>query len=297
MHVCEEFVSRNENEVARFGKRTASPLAPRRRTRWISSVRMISIRIRQLTKRFGAVTALRGLDLTIDAGELFFLLGPSGCGKTTLLRMVAGLETPSAGTIEVARTGGNRPVNAMIFQQESLFPWKTVWDNVEFALKMRGIDKAERKARTETWLTKVGLLRFANAYPYQLSGGMKQRVSIARAFALDPEVLLMDEPFAALDQQTKLLLQEELIRLWEETAKTVVFVTHNIDEAVLLGDRVIVMTAHPGHIKDEVYIDLPRPRDPMGVRTDTRYMEFTQEIWHLLRNEVLLARAQEEGQA
>ena len=259
------------------------------------------IELRQIQKQFlvrkQVVEAVQKTNISIPDGQFVCLLGPSGCGKTTLLRMVAGLETPSGGTIHVERTGGNRPVNAMIFQQESLFPWKTVWDNVEFALKMRGIDKAERKTRTEAWLTKVGLLRFARAYPYQLSGGMKQRVSIARAFALDPEILLMDEPFAALDQQTKLILQEELTRLWADTRKTVIFVTHNIDEAVLLGDRVIVMTAHPGHIKDEVYIDLPRPRDPMGIRTDKRYMEFTQEIWHLLRNEVLLARAQEEGQA
>jgi NitT/TauT family transport system ATP-binding protein len=259
------------------------------------------IQLHQIRKQFVVrkqiVEAVQQTNVEIPAGQIVCLAGPSGCGKTTLLRIVAGLESPTSGTIEVARSGGNRPVNAMIFQQESLFPWKTVWDNVEFALKMRGIERAERRDRTQDWLSKVGLLRFAGAYPYQLSGGMKQRVSIARAFALDPEILLMDEPFAALDQQTKLLLQEELIRLWSDTGKTVIFVTHNIDEAVVLGDRVIVMTAHPGHIKDEVSVDLPRPRDPMGIRTDPRYVELTQEIWHLLRNEVLLARAQEEGQA
>ncbi len=259
------------------------------------------IQLHQIRKQFVVrkqiVEAVQQTNIEIPDGQFVCLVGPSGCGKTTLLRIVAGLETPTSGTIEVARSGGNRPVNAMIFQQESLFPWKTVWENVEFALKMRGIDKAERRDRTQDWLSKVGLLRFAGAYPYQLSGGMKQRVSIARAFALDPEILLMDEPFAALDQQTKLLLQEELIRLWSDTGKTVIFVTHNIDEAVVLGDRVIVMTAHPGHVKDEVAVDLSRPRDPMGIRTDPRYVELTQEIWHLLRNEVLLARAQEEGQA
>ena len=259
------------------------------------------IELHQIRKQFivrkQIVEAVQQTNVEIPDGQFACLVGPSGCGKTTLLRIVAGLETPTSGTIEVARSGGNRPVNSMIFQQESLFPWKTVWENVEFALKMRGIDRAERRDRTQDWLSKVGLLRFAAAYPYQLSGGMKQRVSIARAFALDPEILLMDEPFAALDQQTKLLLQEELIRLWSDTGKTVIFVTHNIDEAVVLGDRVIVMTAHPGHIKDEVMVDLPRPRDPMGIRTDPRYVELTQEIWQLLRNEVLLARAQEEAQA
>jgi NitT/TauT family transport system ATP-binding protein len=185
----------------------------------------------------------------------------------------------------------------MIFQQESLLPWKTAWENVEFGLRMRGIDRGERRQRTEDWLSRVGLLRFANAYPYELSGGMKQRVSIARAFALDPEILLMDEPFAAIDQQTKLLLQEELIRIWEDTRKTVIFVTHNIDEAVVLGDRVIVMTAHPGRVKAEIAVDLPRPRDPMGIRTNPRYFELTQDVWHLLRDEVHLAQAQEEGHA
>jgi NitT/TauT family transport system ATP-binding protein len=258
------------------------------------------IELRQIEKRFEVrkqvIEAVQRTSIAIPDGQFACLLGPSGCGKTTLLRIVAGLETPTSGSVHVERSGGNRPLNAMIFQQESLFPWKTVWDNVDLALKMRGIDRAERRERTETWLGKVGLIRFASAYPYQLSGGMKQRVSIARAFALDPEILLMDEPFAALDQQTKLLLQEELLRLWGDTRKTVIFVTHNIDEAALLGDRVIVMTAHPGRIKDEVMIDLPRPRDPMGIRTDPRYMEITQEIWHLLRNEVILARAQEEGE-
>ncbi len=258
------------------------------------------IQLRQIRKQFVVrkqiVEAVQQTNIDIPDGQFVCLVGPSGCGKTTLLRIVAGLESPTSGTIHVERTGGNRPTNAMIFQQESLFPWKTVWDNVEFGMKMRGIDRAERRERTQDWLSKVGLLRFASAYPYQLSGGMKQRVSIARAFALDPEILLMDEPFASLDQQTKLLLQEELIRIWADTGKTVIFVTHNIDEAVVMGDRVIVMTAHPGRIKDEVLIDLPRPRDPMGIRTDPRYIELTQEIWHLLRNEVLLARTQEEGQ-
>jgi NitT/TauT family transport system ATP-binding protein len=257
------------------------------------------IELRQIEKRFvvrgQVVEAVQRTSIQIPDGQFTCLLGPSGCGKTTLLRIVAGLETPTAGSVHVERSGGNRPLNAMIFQQESLFPWKTVWDNVDLALKMRNIDRAERAQRTETWLGKVGLLRFRNAYPYQLSGGMKQRVSIARAFAVDPEILLMDEPFAALDQQTKLLLQEELLQLWGDTRKTVIFVTHNIDEAALLGDRVIVMTAHPGRIKDEVTIDLPRPRDPMGIRTDAHYMQITQDIWHLLRNEVITAKAQEEG--
>jgi NitT/TauT family transport system ATP-binding protein len=256
------------------------------------------IRLRGVSKTFDVrgrvVEAVQRTDLDVPNGEFVCLVGPSGCGKTTLLRIVAGLETLTAGTIHVQRSGPERPLNSMIFQQESLFPWKTVAENVEFALRVRGIDRTERRRRTDEWLRTVGLHRFASSYPYQLSGGMKQRVSIARAFALDPEILLMDEPFAALDQQTKLLLQEELIRIWSDTRKTVLFVTHNIDEAVVLADRVIVMTAHPGRIKAEMPIDLPRPRDPIDVRSDPRYTEVTQGIWHVLRDEVLRARAQEE---
>ncbi len=257
------------------------------------------IRLSGIAKRFDTrgrvVEAVQETTLEIPDGQFVCLVGPSGCGKTTLLRIVAGLETPSAGTIDVRRSGGNRPLNALIFQQESLFPWKTVWENVEFGLRVRHVPRNERRARTEDWLRKVGLHRFASSYPYQLSGGMKQRVSIARAFALDPEILLMDEPFAALDQQTKLLLQEELLRLWSDSRKTVLFVTHNIDEAAVLGDRIVLMTAHPGRIKAEVEVDLGRPRDPMEIRSDPRYMELTQEVWHLLRDEVLLARSQEES--
>jgi NitT/TauT family transport system ATP-binding protein len=279
---------------------TAAGLIETAETTGSAAVADPKIRLVGVAKRFEArgavVQAVQETTLEIPDGQFVCLVGPSGCGKTTLLRIVAGLETPSAGTIEVRRSGGNRPLNSLIFQQESLFPWKTVWENVEFGLRVRKVPAPERRARTEEWLRKVGLLRFASSYPYQLSGGMKQRVSIARAFALDPEILLMDEPFAALDQQTKLLLQEELLRLWSDSRKTVLFVTHNIDEATVLGDRVVVMTAHPGRIKAEVAIELGRPRNPMDIRSDPRYMELTQEIWHLLRDEVLLARSQEEGE-
>jgi NitT/TauT family transport system ATP-binding protein len=264
----------------------ASPLDPK--------IRLVGV-AKRFDSRGRIVEAVRETTLEIPDGQFACLVGPSGCGKTTLLRIVAGLETPTAGSIDVRRSGGDRPLNSLIFQQESLFPWKTVWDNVEFGLRVRNVPRSERRARTEEWLRKVGLLRFASSYPYQLSGGMKQRVSIARAFALDPEILLMDEPFAALDQQTKLLLQEELLQLWGDARKTVLFVTHNIDEAVVLGDRVIVMTAHPGRIKAEVAVELGRPRDPMEIRSDPRYLELTQEIWHHLRDEVLLARDQEES--
>jgi NitT/TauT family transport system ATP-binding protein len=255
------------------------------------------IRLKDVEKTFvlraNEVQAVLRTNLEIPDGQFACLVGPSGCGKTTLLRIVAGLEKQSAGEVDIQQTDSSRPTNNMIFQQESIFPWMSVWNNVEFALRIRGVPKAERQKKTALWIGKVGLARFKDAFPYQLSGGMKQRVSIARAFANDPEILLMDEPFAALDQQTKLLLQAELIRIWEDTHKTVLFVTHSIDEAVALGDRVLVMTAHPGRIKAEVPINIPRPRDPMEIRTTPDYLELTQRIWHLLRDEVLKAKQQE----
>ncbi len=206
------------------------------------------IRIRGLRKRFMVrgqpVDALAGIDLDIGGGEFFCIVGPSGCGKTTLLRILAGLETRTAGRIEVSsdqsgdhdRSGrGNatlRPLNSMVFQEQSIFPWMSVRDNVAFGLKARGFSKGERYAIADPFVHKVGLQGFEDALPHQLSGGMKQRVSIARAFANDPEVLLMDEPFAALDEQTKLILQAELLRIWDESRKTVLYVTHSIDEAM-----------------------------------------------------------------
>jgi NitT/TauT family transport system ATP-binding protein len=257
----------------------------------------VKIRLKDVEKTFvaraAAVHAVLKTNLDIPDGQFACLVGPSGCGKTTLLRIVAGLERQSSGEVQIQQADPSRPTNNMIFQQESIFPWMSVWNNVEFAMRIRGVPKEERHMKTDRWIRKVGLARFKNAFPYQLSGGMKQRVSIARAFANDPEILLMDEPFAALDQQTKLLLQAELIHIWEDTHKTVLFVTHSIDEAVALGDRVIVMTAHPGRIKAELPINIPRPRDPMEIRTMPEYLDLTQRIWHLLRDEVLKAKEQE----
>ena len=252
-------------------------------------------------KRFAlkgrAVIALAGIDLKIRAGEFFCIVGPSGCGKTTLLRILAGLETKSAGTIEIhrdANAGGDtqlRPLNSMIFQEQSIFPWKNVRDNVAFGLKARGFPRRERAEIAETYIQKVGLRGFENALPHQLSGGMKQRVSIARAFANDPEIMLMDEPFAALDEQTKLILQAELLRIWEETRKTVVYVTHSIDEAIVLADRILVMSARPGRIKSVIDIGriFPRPRHVDSVKSSPRYGEVFGEVWSLLRDEVAAA--------
>ena len=200
--------------------------------------------------------ALEGIDLTIPPGQFLSLVGPSGCGKSTLLSLLAGLDVPTTGKI----TGASR--SAVVFQEDALFPWKTVFENVAFGLELRGVAKPGRRERVEAALRMVHLVRFANAYPHELSGGMRQRVAIARALVLEPDALLLDEPFGALDAQTRLLLQDELLAIWKRTRPTVVFVTHSLEEAISLSDRVVLMSARPGKILADVLIDAPRPRDP-----------------------------------
>lgn len=211
----------------------------------------------------GEVLALTDINLGIEQGEFICLLGPSGCGKSTLLRIIAGLlpETSGRITINGKRVVGPGPERAMVFQDYALFPWMTVEENVEFGLEARGIPLEERRAVSDNLLKVVGLSDFAKRYPHHLSGGMRQRVSIARALAVEPDLLLMDEPFGALDAQTRSVLQDELLRIWRQYRKTVIFVTHSIDEAIYLADRVVVMTARPGRIKEVVSIDADRPRD------------------------------------
>jgi len=254
----------------------------------------VAIRIRDLRKTFGQLTAIDGVSVEIAHGEFFMIVGPSGCGKTTLLRILAGLDSVSSGTIEIETPNSQRPVNSMIFQGDSIFPWMTVWDNAAYGLKMRRVPASLIKDVVAHYLARTGLTRFAKYYPHQLSGGMRQRVSIARAFANDPEILLMDEPFSALDAQNKLLLQEELLRIWEEHKKTVVFITHSVDEAVFLGDRIMVMTAQPGKVKAFVAVPLPRPRNMMELQKSPEYGALIARIWSSLREEVQRARAQEE---
>ena len=253
-----------------------------------------AIRIRDLRKVFGQLIAIDGVSLDIAPGEFFMIVGPSGCGKTTLLRILAGLESVTSGAIEIETPSSHRPVNSMIFQGDSIFPWMTVWDNAAYGLKMRRAPPATIKDVVGHYLARTGLTRFAKYYPHQLSGGMRQRVSIARAFANDPEILLMDEPFSALDAQNKLLLQEELLHIWEEHKKTVVFITHSVDEAVFLGDRIMVMTAQPGKVKMFVPVPLARPRDIMELQKMPQYGELIAHIWSSLREEVHRARQQEE---
>ncbi|MFC7398446.1 ABC transporter ATP-binding protein [Chelatococcus sp. GCM10030263] len=234
----------------------------------------------------GSMLALDDFSLDVADGEFLAIVGPSGCGKSTFLRMLAGLEEISAGAIDIRRSDvPGKPLNSVVFQEYAIFPWKTLLDNVAFGLEMRGIGRKERLETARYWLDRVGLSKFAGYYPHQISGGMKQRVSIIRALANDPEVLLMDEPLGALDAQTRVVLQEELLRIWEETRKTVVYITHSLDEAVLLGDRVILMSAQPGRRLATFDIDLPRPRTIDAMNT-TRFAEYRAAIWDQLSREV-----------
>jgi NitT/TauT family transport system ATP-binding protein len=249
-----------------------------------------------LVKRFGegasTVTALDGLDLSVAEGEFVCILGPSGCGKSTLLFMVAGLEQPTSGEISVDGkpvTGPGRE-RGMLFQQFALFPWRTARQNIEFGLEIQSIGKAARWELTKHWLALMKLSEFANLYPHQLSGGMQQRIAIARLLINDPEVLLMDEPFAALDAQTRSLLGEELVRVWQRTRRTVLFVTHSVDEAVYLADRLLVMTKRPGRFKADLRINLPRPRDPAA----DEFNSIRREVTRLIRSEVTDSDASNE---
>jgi NitT/TauT family transport system ATP-binding protein len=250
----------------------------------------LKIEARHVSKAYdtavGETLAVDDFSLDVADGEFVCIVGPSGCGKSTFLRMLAGLDTHSSGTILI-RPGDdpNKPLNSVVFQEYAVFPWKTVIENVAFGLQMRGVDKAERLEIADGWLERVGLRKFAHYYPYQISGGMKQRVSIVRALANDPEVLLMDEPLGALDAQTRIVLQDELLRIWEETRKTVVYITHSLDEAILLGDRVVLMTAHPGRLLATFSIGIKRPRT-VETMNSSEFAELRGALWDQLAREV-----------
>ena len=242
----------------------------------------------------GPIVAVQDFTLDVAEGEFVCIVGPSGCGKSTFLRMAAELESISSGSIRIASTpGSKKPANSVVFQEYAIFPWKTVIENVAFGQQMRGVSERERTEVARYWLDRVGLTKFANYYPHQISGGMKQRVSIIRALANDPEVLLMDEPLGALDAQTRVVLQEELLRIWEETRKTVLYITHSLEEAVLLGDRVVLMSAQPGRILDIYQIDLPRPRS-FATTNLPRFSEYRAMIWDKLSAEVTRAMELQE---
>lgn len=232
-------------------------------------------------------SALQDVNLTVKKGEFLTIVGPSGCGKSTLLDLIAGLAGPTSGDLFIDGNRITKPAldRGIVMQGYALFPWRTVRHNVEFGLEIKRVPKKERKAISDRFLELVNLSGFADRYPYELSGGMKQRVAIARALAYDPEVLLMDEPFAAVDAQTREVLQDELLRIWEETKKTIIFVTHSIDEAVALADRVAVMSANPGKIKEIVKVGLPRPRRVGDVQSTPDFALIRYRVWELLQNQ------------
>ena len=262
------------------------------------------ISLRGVTKEFvlprtgESTVALSAVDLDVRPGEFLCIVGPSGCGKTTVLNLVAGLAKPTAGsiTLDGRAVEGPGAERGVVFQDYALFPWKTVWENIEFGPRYRTdatLSKEERDRRVRHFIDLVALKGAENKYPYELSGGMRQRCALARALANEPDVLLMDEPFAALDAQTRTILQEEVLRIWGEDAphgerKTVIFVTHGIDEAVFLADRVVVMGSHPGRVTLIKYVDLPRPRTA-AMRATQRFQELSDEIWQLIRHEAYQA--------
>lgn len=251
---------------------------------------LTKVALRGLTKTFRTKTreveALSNVDLDVYDKEFLCLVGPSGCGKSTLLRILAGLEARTGGELAIVHADPARPLSSMVFQEQSAFPWMDVVQNIGYGLRARGVGRKERARRVQEFVEKVGLDGFEKAHPHELSGGMRQRVSVARAFANDPEMLLMDEPFGSLDEQLKFVLQEELMRIWEEEHKTVLFVTHSIEEAVALGDRVAVFGIRPGRIKEIVEVPISRPRDVMAIRTSPAFLETISTIWELLRDEV-----------
>ncbi len=257
--------------------------------------RAVKVRIENVKKTYqgrnGEVVALNGVNLDIAENEFVTVVGPSGCGKSTLLNIIAGLLDPTSGKIicsgkEVKGTGPDRGV---VFQQYALFPWLTVKKNVMFGLNMKGIRGKQAEEIAMKYIGMVDLEKFSDHYPKELSGGMKQRVAIARAYAANPEVLLMDEPFGALDAQTRTQLQQELLNTWEKEQKTCFFITHDVDEALILGQRVVIMSARPGRIKDIVDVDIPYPRDQETKMTD-RFLELKNQIWAQVYQEYLEVR-------
>ena len=262
---------------------------------------MVKLEIKDVTKSFyrndgkqsTLINAIENIDLAVNDGEFVCLVGPSGCGKSTLLNILAGLDNPTKGQVVLngRPISGTGPDRIMVFQENALFPWMKVIDNVEFGLKIAKVEKIKRREIAMQYLDMMQLTKYAEAYVYQLSGGMKQRVSIARALVLDPEVLLMDEPFAALDSQTRDLLLVELQLIWAKTNKTIIFVTHNIIESVCLGDRVVVFTNRPGKIKKNIQIDYRRPR----LTEDDNLKDFQRQVLYELKSEIVHSRKGKPG--
>jgi NitT/TauT family transport system ATP-binding protein len=250
----------------------------------------MQVKVKGISKTFGSdgdeVRALAGVDLEAADEEFVSIVGPSGCGKSTLLEIIAGLVEPTEGEVffgdDLMR--GPHPSAGIVFQEDSTFPWRTVIDNIAFGLEMKGVSKKERFSRAHEMIELVGLEGFEERYPVELSGGMRQRVAIGRTLVMNPKVLLMDEPFGALDEQTRLLLGDELTRIWSQTGATALFITHSIEEAILLSDRVLAMSARPGQIKKVVTVDLERPRDSSVIGTP-EFGRLSGQVWDVLREE------------
>jgi NitT/TauT family transport system ATP-binding protein len=261
--------------------------------------RPVRIELSGVTKRFttpsgSMFTALRAIDLAVGAGKFCAVVGPTGCGKSTTLTMVAGLDRPSTGTVSVGgqAVDGITAGTSFMFQADALMPWKTVLGNVALGPVFRGVPKKEAQSQARDWVRRVGLTGFEEHHPHQLSGGMRKRVSLAAALINEPSILLMDEPFGALDVQTKAIMSNELLGLWEQTRPSVIFVTHDLEEAIALADQVVVMTAGPGTVKAVYDIDLARPRGAVQeIRFDSRFLELHHQIWASLREEVEAAYA------
>jgi NitT/TauT family transport system ATP-binding protein len=260
---------------------------------------MAILTLRNVSKFFGdadngseQVVAINDVSFDVSAGELFSIIGPSGCGKSTLLRIIGGLLAASSGELTVGsdKVNGPHPWLGMVFQEESTFPWRTTLGNVEFGLEMRGVSQDQRRQKSREMIRLVGLSGFEERYPSELSGGMKQRVAIARALVLEPKILLMDEPFGALDALTRSVMQDFLLEIWEEERKTALLVTHDIDEAIYLADRTVVMTAHPGRIREVIDVDLPRPRR-YEMRSLPRFIELRDQVTGIVREEAIKGAA------
>ncbi len=261
-----------------------------------SSLDTYAIELRNVTKRFltptgKAYTAIRDINMTVAPGEFVAVVGPTGCGKSTTLGLISGLERPSEGSVQVMGkpVQGIDPRIGYVFQSDAVFPWRNVLNNVATGPLFRGRPKSEALERARDWIARVGLSGFENHYPHQLSGGMRKRVALAQTFINEPQILLMDEPFSALDVQTRTMMEDELLHMWSSISASVVFVTHDLEEAISLADRVCVLTSGPGTVKGIYTIDLPRPRNVAEIRFEPRFVQLYHEIWEDLRNEVMIS--------